>query len=194
MSQTLRQRRKTFKKWTVKDFPKKRRKSKKAAEFQIPERPQVEELGNPRVREIHRIIGGQFKEAEQVATLEQNNPSSTLPELVTMNWLNGQGVIYVPQAYVLGGRSSRGGMVPDFLVRFKANWSAWLIQGSWYHSSEFQQRYMQEGRDITARLTLKGAAYAGYLIEEVVTLDEEAIYEDRPLIFELAMSGQSLSV
>lgn len=169
------------------------RATRDSLEFEIPEHPLVEELGNPRVREIQRIIGGERKEAEQIATLEGGYPASTLPELVTMNYLNSLRVSYVPQAWVLGGRSRKGGQVPDFLVQNGGSWNAWLVQGSWYHNSEFQRRYMQEGRDMAARLALKGSTYEGFPIQEVVTLEEEDIYNKRPLVFELAMAGQELA-
>jgi hypothetical protein len=190
---SLRKRRKTFRRYSIRKVPTGTRVGRKDEEaFEVPEHPQVQELGDQREREIHRIIGGQYKEARQVYDLELDNPTLTLPEVVTMNWLNAQSVNYVPQAYVMGGRSRQGGQVPDFLVRFGPDWAAWLVQGNWYHSSSFQQQYLQEGRDLAAKLALEGSRYAGFQIKKVVTLQEEDIYKERPLIFDLAMAGQEL--
>lgn len=161
-------------------------------EFQTPRHPQAEDLGNPRVREIVRIIGGDQKEAEQIATLEANNPTHTMPELVAMNFLNGANAAYTAQPAVFGGRRQEGGLVPDFLVMAGGGWNAWLVQGTFYHSSGFQERHLQQGRDAAAKLRLEGAEYAGRRIQRVITLNEDRIYEDRPFIFELAMLGQEM--
>ncbi len=49
---------------------------------------------------------------------------------------------------------------------------AWLVQGSYYHSDSFQNKWGQEGRDALAKLRLLGAYVNGVRIEMVIELQK----------------------
>lgn len=188
---SLRRRTKRYRRYS-KPKPRKEQKPREDLGFDVPKHPLVEDIGDPRIREIMRGTNSSEKEAKSILTLEGQFPSHTMPELVAMDWLNGAQADYVSQASVMGGRRQRGGMVPDFLVRQGGHWNAWLIQGDYYHSSGFQERYQQQGRDMVAKLRLTKSYFAGVTIERVITMNESQIYDEKPLIFQLAMLGQEL--
>ena len=155
--------------------------------------PSVErEREEPELNRITRILGGTgdaHRTAQRVLKLQKEEPAATLPELVTYDWLKSQSMRFVFQASMMGGRSAKGGMLPDFLISKGAWGLAWLIQGDYYHSAGFQSKFTQSDRDIIAKIKLKGQMYQGIRIDQVVDLWESDIYSKRPHIFWLAIAG-----
>lgn len=147
-----------------------------------------------RIDEIAREIGGPEaqKVAAQVWNLFQKYPGATLPEMVTMEWLDREGQPYEFQVPVSGGHK-KGGVVPDFMIPNGSGADIWLIQGDYFHSAEFQARYRQEGRDALAKMRLLGQTIKGRKILRVVELEESDIYKLRPQIFRDALAGISKS-
>ena len=153
------------------------------------------ELGDARVREIHRTLGGKssdYQVAKRVATLEKQMPNGTLPELVTYEWLEGRQVPYTYLAQLFGGHQRIGGVEIDFLIHKGGDALAWQVDGSYFHGRKFQLRFAQEGRDLANDMKLIGATFMGMKIAHVVHLVEEKIYLMRPLIFEMALNGVGL--
>ena len=163
--------------------------------FDPPAMQGIHETVDPLFARIHKTLGGASKDVsltKRVITLMGSNPQGTLPELVTMDWLNANQYPYEFQAQVWGGRSRRGGMLPDFVIFTGGYAIAWLVQGEWHHSASGQATRNQTGRDMFARLRLMGAMVNGVRIEMVVELWEQDIYKQRPEIFIHAMSGISI--
>jgi len=129
---------------------------------------------------------GSEKDAKRMATLAEKYPSATLPELVTLDWLQRNGYVYEFQAPIFGGKQA-GGTVMDFLV-FQGNEAlAWAVQGEYWHSQK-----KMVNRDKAIFLRLLGATVSGFRINAVVELWEEDVYSRRPLIFYQAMAGIGL--
>jgi hypothetical protein len=136
--------------------------------------------------DLVRLLNNNEKLAKRVIRLQQQYPYATLPELITIDWLNANNEQYIYQFAVLGGRWAPAGqgMIPDFLVFRGDQADAWLIQGEYWHSL-YQQREFD--KIVIARLTrmLGNELPLGKVIE----LWEDDIYRYTPTIFELAKNG-----
>jgi hypothetical protein len=179
-----------FKLYPIKGITRRRKPSYNVAE--APKAP-AEEPDESRQRQIYRQIGahpGDELVAKRVETLEKRLPGGTIPELVAYDWLKGQNEEFQYQVEVDGGRRTRGGRIPDFIVEVAGRQGlAWLIQGGYYHSAAFQQKHGQEGRDILAEMELMGKVINGVRIVAVVQLQEYEIYHRRPGVFKRALQG-----
>jgi hypothetical protein len=178
--------------YKIEGLPKKRKPRPQGSQgdFALPqERASQLEL---EVNKIQRQIHGTYAEARRVRSLQDKFPQGTVPELVAYDWLKRNEVPFDYQVELQGGRSNRGGLVPDFVVREGGKGIAWLVQGDYYHSPEFQARHGQQNRDLHAGLRLRGLVYNGVRIETVVPLWENDIYTRRPEIFVFAASGEAL--
>lgn len=146
-----------------------------------------QELSEPHVNEIFARLGRKardYKLAKRVATLMETYPDGTIPELVTLDWLEQQKIPHTFQAWVYGGRSRKGGIIPDFVVEYGGRGMAWLIQGDYWHNrSEVAES------DVSDKLRLIGTQFEGVIIEVVVELWENKVLNARPQIFELALVG-----
>lgn len=145
-------------------------------------------LVDPRVNEIYSRLGkrstADFKLAKRVATLMGQYPDGTIPELVTLDWLEQQKIPYTYQAWIYGGRSRQGGVIPDFVLESGGRGMAWLVQGDYWHS-----KAEVSSSDVSDKLKLLGVLFHGVRIEEVVELWENKIYSKRPQVFEWALMG-----
>lgn len=147
----------------------------------------IRDLRDPHVMEVFNRLGRQprdWKLAQRVARLMVDFPGGTIPELVTYDWLKQKDIPFTYQAWIAGGRSRKGGVVPDIVLSYAGKGMAWLIQGIYFHSKP----------DISASdkvdiMTIKGSWFHNIYIEEVVELWEPRIYRDRPQIFEYALLG-----
>lgn len=126
--------------------------------------------------------------AKKMLKLQQSHVTATLPELVTMDWLDTNKIDYEFQVSLFGGRSrAGGGTVLDFLVFDGGEAMAWPVQGEYWHSLSTVAR-----RDRDIFMKLLGADVRGYVIRAVVMLWEQDIYDKRPGIFQQALAGRSL--
>ena len=146
----------------------------------------------PHVNEIFIRLGRRSRDlrvAKRVAKLVEQFPNATIPELVTMDWLNQQNIEYKYLAQVLGGHARKGGVEADFLLQVGGVGMVWLINGNYWHS-----RPEVVASDVVDRLRFIGATRYGIRIEKVVALWERRIYEDRPTVFELALAGVEMGM
>lgn len=167
------------------------KKGRYSLEVETPERVDLSDA-QTREREIHRILGNKSEDgplAKRLTTMEGYMQDASLPELVTYDWLKANNTNFSFQTRE-GGR----GIIPDFVIYQGNVGAAWLVQGEYYHSREFQESKGQVGRDMAALLQLKGKYFNGVRITNIVELWESDIYNDRPAIFEFAMAGISLRV
>lgn len=136
--------------------------------------------------DLVRLLGGNERLARRVTRLQRQYPNGTVPELVTMDWLDANQQRYIYQLEVLGGRSARAGqgLVPDFLVYRGAEADAWLVQGEYWHS-----RYEQRSADKTAIAKLTRMMGNDLPLGSVIEVWEQDIYDHNPAVFELALSG-----
>jgi hypothetical protein len=138
--------------------------------------------------ELTRRVGDE-KLAKRVLQLQEQYPTGTVPELITLEWLHRGGWRHIYQAQVAGGRGSAGGLIPDFVVDLGGGRGmAWQIQGEYWHG-----RSKAKGlRDAEAALRLTGQTVGGIRIEKVINLWERDILERRPQVFQYALAGISL--
>lgn len=162
----------------------------------IPQPVQVEGLlhiVDPLVQEIWQRLGGRPEDeatATRVAKLKEalfKTYEGTIPELVVYDWLTENHISFSFQAFVYGGRNKRGGVVPDFLVWPGGRGMAWFIDTNYWHSLPEKQ-----ASDAADRLRILGAVIEGIRIEKVVTLWEDNVYQQRPIVFQLALAGVEL--
>lgn len=148
------------------------------------------EIKDERVQEIVSRLSNSpadYKLAKRVATLMDTYPDGTIPELITLDYLEQQQIPYTYQAWIYGGRSRQGGVIPDFVLAPGGRGMAWLVQGDYWHT-----RAEVAESDVSDKLRLLGTMFHGVQIEQVIELWEQRIYKDRPEIFELAVMGIEL--
>lgn len=149
-----------------------------------------QEITEPHVNEVWYRLGRKphdYKLARRVAGLMQIYPDGTIPELVTLDWLEQEKISYTFQAWVYGGRSRKGGIVPDFVLEYGGLGMAWMIQGDYWHN----RKEVAES-DISDKLRLLGTQFHGVIIEKVLELWENKILHQRPQVFEFAIVGVEL--
>jgi len=144
---------------------------------------------DPLVFEIWQVMGGKEKDrkfAKKCATLKQRLPAATTPELITYVWLTERAIDFQFQVEAAGGRSTTGGSVIDFVVRYGKDWAI-RVQGDYYHN-----RQEQVGLDEIRKKNLIGSYAGKYQIDGVVDVWESDIYQDRDNVLNLALSGYQL--
>lgn len=145
------------------------------------------DLTSPIIKDILDRLGNKASDypvAVRVAKLQQQYPVAPITELVTYDWLRGQGIPFVYQAALYGGRAQSGGILPDFLIAQGGGWNAIPVQGSYWHSYKINQ-----GQDAGEKLRLLGQDYNGMKIERVTAIWENKIYHFRPMVFEMMLMG-----
>lgn len=148
------------------------------------------DLTSPIIKEILDRLGNKASDypvAVRVAKLQQQYPVAPITELVTYDWLRGQGIPFVYQAALYGGRAQSGGILPDIMVAQGGGWNAMPINGEYWHSYKINQ-----GQDASETLRILGQYYNGMRIDRVTTLWENDVYFKRPMVFEMAMMGVGL--
>lgn len=153
--------------------------------------PRVAEREDDELQKIVRTLGGTteaLKIAKRVMVLRQEHPAGSLPELVTYHWLESRNIPFTFQAMLFGGRRTKGGLVPDFVIQYGGKGMAWQIQGEYWHD-----RATQHGRkDMSNTIRLLGSVYKGVRIDYVVEVWEKDIYHKRPFVFLQALQGVGL--
>lgn len=163
--------------------------------FSRPKRPTFADPATPRtVKQEENALSiwagklGSESFAKKMLALQKHHITATLPELVTMDWLDQSKIDYEFQVSLFGGRSrAGGGTVLDFLVYDGGEAMAWPVQGEYWHTLKTVDR-----RDKEIFLKLLGADVHGTTIRAVVELWEQDIYDKRPMIFQQALAGRSL--
>ncbi|MFN8468588.1 MAG: hypothetical protein U0X20_23720 [Caldilineaceae bacterium] len=131
---------------------------------------------------------GDERLAKRVAALQQQYPVASVPELVVFDWLRSQGMAFDFQVQLFGGRGTRGGLIPDFII-YGTNGGAdvWQVQGQYWHALR------QKGfADEHVNLLMLGRIINGARVGRVVELWEGDIYHNRPLVFLLALGGMEM--
>lgn len=136
--------------------------------------------------DLARLVGS-TKLARKVMALQRQYPNGTVPELLVMDWLNDQGLEYVYQAPLGGGRTIKGGLVADFLVTNPVGLSCWFIQGDYWHTQVGTTE--KNTVDKTVALTQE---YAGRQITEALELWENKLYKARDNVCQMALAGIEL--
>jgi hypothetical protein len=171
---------KGFKKWT-----------RRGPQFKtLPPFPNdIEEGADTVLTDLTNTIGD-AKIAKRVQVLQAQYPNGTIPELVTMDWLQANKHHYIYQGMLYGGRAQSGGLVPDFVVQTGgAEGAAWQVMGQYWHSRSAAKRFS----DAESALRLLGQVVGGIRIGRVVNLSDYDILHRRPSVFQMALAGISLS-
>lgn len=167
--------------------------------FRVPRKPpappllDIQPISPQRADDQHnalvRALGGDSsaeKLAKTVETLRVDHPHATVPELVTYNWLEAHGVPFKFQAALLGGRTVRGGALPDFVLQLsRQGGMVWNVNGTYWHNIPLVAQ-----REQVQRESLLGQTLDGILIQSYVALWEDRIMaRNRDELFWSAMSG-----
>ncbi len=161
---------------------------RKDVELFIPFADTVVDPVDTQLTELTRRVGDE-KTAKRVQKLAIQYPNGTIPELVTMDWLQRGGWRFIYQAELYGGRSTSGGLLPDFVVDTGGGTgAAWQIQGEYWHGRSKEK----EVSDAAAALRLIGQTVAGVRIDKVLNLWENDILNRRPQVFQYAIAGMAL--
>jgi len=121
--------------------------------------------------------------ARYAAWQAEGHPSGSLPEYVVWEYLvtkKGwiEGLEFVYQSPILGGRTQYGGFVADFLIR-PGN-MVWNVQGLHYHLLNTRDRAL----DLVVKAILSKRGY------HVIFLWEDDILERPTYVIEAALKGQ----
>ena len=166
------------------------------AALQVPEPPPIQDVFTTSEEEdelalIHRRIGGRQSDlqlSKRILGWKQSEiPNATIPESIVYDYLKMGGRPFIYQHYVWGGRSAKGGVVPDFLVESGGEWMVWNVQGEYWHSEA-----INEGKDGALRFRLLGQIIMGLKVGAVVELWESDLYNERPAIWMLAWAGRGM--
>lgn len=116
-------------------------------------------------------------------------PNATLPEAIVYDHLKRNQYVFKYQEWVNGGRATKGGIVPDFLVLRGSEWLVWNVNGEYWHSMGVNQ-----GKDQAQAYSLVGAIVLGMKIAAYVELWENDLYNKakRDNIWMLAYAGRGL--
>lgn len=139
------------------------------------------------LRTMARLIGDD--RARAVWRLMEAGIVGTLPELCAYDWLQGHKIAFEFQSSQMGGRSTSGGAVVDFVVHgLSANGIyIWRIQGEYWHQGAEVER-----KDRIQRVGLMRLRLGGIPVVAVVDLWELDVYERFPEVFERAEAGMGL--
>jgi hypothetical protein len=121
--------------------------------------------------------------AKRIKKLKSSYPDGTVPELVTLDWLNAQQVQHIYQLEY-GARNQMGSARPDFVLPNRGLGMVWEINGEYWHTKRKTPQ-----SDAARRARLLNSIIGGVRISKVVALWEGDIYRNYPRIFELALSG-----
>jgi hypothetical protein len=180
---------KDFRTFRAKSFTPWRRRGKRMFPGLLPF-PAIEDANvDTELTELTNHIGDSAI-AKRVRQLQVEYPQGTVPELVTMDWLNAGKYRYIYQGELYGGRAKSGGLLPDFVVATGgAEGMAWQVQGDYWHGSRSTEKQFS---DATDNLKLIGQTVGGIRIGKVVKIWESDILKRRPQVFQMALAGISL--
>lgn len=152
-----------------------------------PRRRDFASVEDPRIREILSKIGRGSEEetlARRLLGLWPAYPDATLPELMAVEWLLRNNVDFYFQQLASGGKTVKGGRVPDIVIPMGATCLVILVQGSYWHPSAYQE--------LMTRIIIMSSTIAGMKPWAVVQVWEEQIYDDQDYVMSVAMQGVEL--
>lgn len=129
---------------------------------------------------------GDRKLAQRVSRLRLKYPYGTVPELITLDWLEGRNERYIFQAQLFGGWVE-GGLVPDFTVHQMGRTFAWLVQGTFWHNKPGRP-----GIDAANKMRLEGSYVNGQKINKVIEIWETRIMRNHKEVLENALAGYEM--
>lgn len=168
------------------------KRKKKATEIFMPFADATDEEGDvdSALTDLTRKLNGDEKTAKRVMALQQEFPNGTVPELVCMDWLQANKYAYIYQGMLYGGRSTSGGLVPDFVVDAGgADGIAMQIQGDYWHSQRSVEKQFNDAAD---NLRLLGQVVGGIRIGKVVGVWESDLFSRKNQTMQYAVAGISL--
>ncbi len=151
-----------------------------------PPLPTIERFEDDALRTLELRIGDAAL-AKRVQRLQAKHPVGSVPELIVLDWLERNNWQHIYQHSLFGGRSLRGGLLPDFVVFTGGSAAVWQVQGEYWHSTK-----LKGDRDRNVNLRMLGQEVDGVRIEAVVEMWEDDIYRKRPQIFYMALAGIGL--
>jgi hypothetical protein len=180
---------KDFRNFRAKSFTPWRRRGKRMFPL-LPAFPAIEEAAaDTELTDLTNHIGDEAT-AKRVMQLQAQYPQGTVPELVTMDWLQANKYRYIYQGMLYGGRGNLGGLLPDFVVDTGGpEGMAWQIQGDYWHGTRSTEKQFS---DATDNLRLVGQVVGGIRIGKVIPIWESAILKRRPHVFQMALAGIEL--
>ena len=108
----------------------------------------------------------------------------TIPEVIIYDWLTRKNEPFEFQPKFFGGRSAKGGVIPDFMVWPGGRGLAWFCDTLYWHT---KPEIMQS--DLADRVKLVGQWYQGVRVEQVISIWENRVYDDRNTVLEWALQG-----
>jgi hypothetical protein len=108
--------------------------------------------------------------AKRIRTLQrERHPYGTVPEMITLDYLEKNNREHVYQAALYGGNRP-GGLIVDFLVEMPGGWRGLAIQGIYWHNIPGKRE-----KDTADKLRTIGTKYMGQVIFDVVFVWENQI-------------------
>jgi len=157
----------------------------------LPDLAQPGQLASVADDELSRLTDtlGDRTLAKKLLNLRKKFPDATMPELVTMEFLDRRAVRYQFQKWLLGGRSIRGGQIVDFALDMGTHTLIWEVMGNYWHTRPGQAQ-LDEGQ----KHTLLGLSVFGKPVRGVVSLWESRLMSkyQRKGALEMAMAGVEL--
>lgn len=146
------------------------------------------EVIDPRVQEVYNRLPGSpqdYRDAKRVAALENRFPQGTIPELLFYVWLERNEIAFTYQAYLFGGRTNSGGLLPDFMLNYAGRGLAIQIYGIYWHGNPAKQN-----QDAIDRMRMVGQIFNGVRIDLVVVIwENDRMYRDREGTYRDALNG-----
>ena len=144
------------------------------------------DLRSVELRRLTGIVGDEAL-AGRVEKLALRFPNATIPELSVYDWLRRQQVEFTFQGEFGGGRSLRGGAVPDFVIDQGGHGLVWRVQGEYWHS-----RLGNRDKDLAQKIAMMGQNVSGVRVGTVVDVWERDIYQRREHTLRMALAGASI--
>jgi hypothetical protein len=112
--------------------------------------------------------------ARDAYNLYEDMPNASLPELILYLELARRNMMFEYQVEIYGGRGTRGGLIPDFLVKQGGEGYAIEVQGEYWHGGA-----EKEEKDRADTFRMLGANVSGVKIKHVATVWENDLYPDK---------------
>ena len=135
------------------------------------------------VRDLARRVGARW--AKAVQRLQEQGVVGSTPELLVYAWLTEKKIPFDFQSSMFGGRTFRGGAVPDFVLKHLSQVIVVRVQGEYWHA--------RTGEDDRAeKVRLLGASWQGRRIARVVDVWESDVLDRLERTMEAAVAGREV--
>jgi hypothetical protein len=112
--------------------------------------------------------------ARDAYNLWEKMPAASLPELILYMELAKRNMIFEYQVEIYGGRGTRGGLIPDFLVKQGGEGYAIEVNGTYWHEGA-----EKEQKDQADMFRMLGATVSGVQIKHVAAVWDIDLYPDK---------------